>query len=196
MPRLISFVVLAAFVLTWIGCSEEKSPTDTQKDTALSTPGQTLHQLELCWTKASDVGEYSAMLVKDGTYSFYFDPNNVGSIVGGYQIPELWTRAEDIESVEKMFSQAYKIELTIINWQNFNQDIAEDIYTAENCIFQLYLYPDDEQFAYLVSGPCDIDFVKMDGKWLIRSWRDTTNQMSNETTSLGVLRAMYPPETK
>jgi hypothetical protein len=184
------------FVLILAGCDEDKTTVDTQKDNSLTTPGLTLHQLELCWNGSLDTSEYSSLLVNDGSYRFNFNPNDVGYYVSGYIIPVYWTKEQDKQSTQKMFTEAHKIELTIVNWQDFNHEVDGNSFTAENCHVQLYLYPESDDFAYLADCMCDFEFVNVDGKWLIKTWSYQNTGAENEPSSLGMLRAVYPPDSR
>jgi hypothetical protein len=191
---LLGVLALLSFIL--VGCTEDKSPVDSQEVNSLATPGLTLHQLESCWSQSHDISKYSSLLVNDGSYRFNFSFNDIGGYVSGYLIPEYWTKIQDKQSTQKMFTEAYNIELTITNWQDFDHEVDGNSFTAENCHAQLYLYPDSDDFAYLADCVCEFEFKKVDGKWLIKTWSYQNSGAGNEPTSLGCIRAMYPPDSR
>jgi hypothetical protein len=172
------------------GCEElvtDNNPAVQHKLDWCATPGKTLESLAWVWTNNREIENYSALLASD--YKFYFDPNEVGGVTPpGYQIPQSWDRATDIQATGNMFTQAYDIRLEVLNASDFDDpNIPGDSFRADNVLLQFYLWPDGEDLAYLATGPCDFEFRKVDGNWLISAWYDRTGGPG----SIGILRAQY-----
>jgi len=156
-----------------------------------STPGKTLQELARVWTHHSEIDNYSTLLTED--YRFYFDPNDTGSLTPGtgYQIPQSWDRATDIEATGNMFAQAYNIRLDVLNAGDYDDpSIPGDFYRANNVLIQLFLWPDDADFYYFATGPCDFEFMKVGDEWLISAWYDRTGG-TEDGGGLAALRAGY-----
>jgi hypothetical protein len=165
----------------------DENPAVQHKLDWCATPGKTLESLAWVWTEDREINNYSALLTSD--YLFYWDPNDVGSMTpGGYQIPQSWSGQEDIEATGNMFAQAYDIRLEVLNAGDYDDpNIPGDFYRANNALLQFYLWPDDADFYYMATGPCDFEFRKVGDEWLISAWYDR----SGGEQSLGALRAQY-----
>jgi len=170
--------VILAFMMIGSECifgSKDSEPHEISID--LSSPGATLQSLCHVYTVTRNIDEYKRLLVPS-SYQYYFDPNDVGQIVQGYTIPASWTYQEDVSATGNMFNEAYRIELTIPDatlpayTTEFDQSLSE--FRADNINIQLYLYPEDESFAYLAAGPCDFEFLKVGTAWQIKTWYDRT----------------------
>lgn len=189
MKRLhIVIIALLAFMLIGSDCLFGKTEAPPQAGTLdLSTPGRTLESLARVYNITRNIDDYNRLLSGAGGpgiqgYAFYFDPNDVGDIIPGtgYQIPQSWTYQEDKEATTNMFKDpsaggAYDISLDILNSGDFDDPtITGTTYTANNVQIQLYLWPTSPDFAYLATGPCDFEFVKVGEAWLISAWYDRT----------------------
>jgi hypothetical protein len=155
------------------------------------TPGKTLESLAWVWTNDREIGNYSALLTDD--YRFYWDPNDVGDVIpqSGYQIPQSWDRATDVQSTGNMFAQAYDIRLEVLNADDYDDpNIPGDFYHADNVLIQFYLWPANGDFCYMATGPCDFEFRKVGDEWLISSWYDRSGG-TEDSSGLAALRAGY-----
>jgi hypothetical protein len=180
-------------ILFFSGCEfpwSDDNPAVQRKLEWCATPGKTLESLAWVWTNNREIDNYSAMLTSD--YRFYFDPNEVGGITPpGYQIPQSWTREEDLEATGNMFAQAYDIRLEVLNAGDYDDpNIPGDFYTANNVQIQFYLWSDGPDSAVLATGPCDFEFEKVGDNWLISYWYDRTGG-TEPGQSLGELRYEY-----
>ena len=173
------------------GCEDlqtDNNPAVQRKLDWGTTPGKALESLAWVWTENREIDNYSVLLTSD--YRFYWDPNDVGDVIPqtGYQIPQSWDRATDIQATGNMFAQAYDLSLEVLNAGDYDDpDIPGDSYTANNVQLQFYLWSDGPDSAVLASGPCDFEFEKVDGNWLISAWYDRTGGPG----SIGILRAQY-----
>ncbi len=181
-------IALLAFLLIGSDCLFGQTTAPPQAGTLdLSTPGRTLESLARVYNITRNIDDYMRLLSGNGGggfqgYSFYFDPNDVGDVIPqtGYQIPQSWTYEEDKAATINMFKDpaqggAYNISLDILNSGDFDDpSIPGTTYTANNVLIQLYLWPTGPDFAYLATGPCDFEFVKVGDAWLISAWYDRT----------------------
>jgi len=122
------------------------------------------------------VDKYKEVL--DPEYVFYFDPDDVGSLVGQYVIPVFWTYEEDWTATQNMFNQAYSItfEIPILNSQDAETfGIPDgDQFTKNNVSISLLLMV-DEVNGYIAQGFCDFTFAKnAAGQWHLIEWKDFT----------------------
>jgi len=186
----IVLIAILAFLMIGSECIfGETKPRSQQSSLDRSTPGRTLESLAYVYTVSRNIDDYKRLLSGGGggdspsAYAFYFDPNDVGTIVpgSGYQIPQSWTYQEDTTATNTMFNgsatveKAADISLDILNTGQYDDpSIPGNTYTANNVMIQLYLWPHDESFAYLATGPCDFEFVKVGDSWLIKAWYDRT----------------------
>jgi len=152
-----------------------------------ATPGKVLQELAWVWTQDREIENYSELLTED--YKFYFDPNEVTSVLpGGYQIPQAWDRATDVQATGNMLNQAYDISLEVLNASDYDDpSILGDFYRADNVLVQFFLWPENGDFHYFATGPCDFEFRKVGDEWLISTWYDRTGG----SQSIGILRARY-----
>jgi hypothetical protein len=182
--RYILLLAIAVLTLSLVGCYEDDPPPYIPPSTFdLSTPGKTLQTYSYIITVNRYIYDYESLL-RPG-YRFYFNPADVGkTLKDGYVIPEYWDNAEDCTATSKMFEQAYNMEMTVKNWEDYDVVPEVTTYTAHDVQIEFYIYPASPDFAELTSGICDVDFEKIDGYWYIIKWFD-------KTSGYGYIRAAY-----
>lgn len=145
------------------------------------TPFQCLSNLKYTYDHFRDepniIDKYK--LVLDPQYVFYFDPEDVHTWVGDYQIPTSWTYEEDWEATNNMFNLAYSIALEIPiltqGEEYFGTPGEEDTkFTRNNVTINLLLMV-DEINGFQAAGFCDFEFIKNEnGEWHLSVWTDRT----------------------
>lgn len=150
-----------------------------------ASPYQCISNLVFCFnnykTEPKIIDKYKQVL--DPTYVFYFKPDDIGEVVGGYTIPAFWTYDEDWRATSNMFNQAYDITFDI---PILDQDQAEDAFgkpaegaiefVKSNVTINLILMVDATD-GYQAQGFCDFKFAKNEnGEWHLSEWRDHTAQ--------------------
>ena len=110
-------------------------------------------------------------------FTFYFDEDDVGKDSGGYTIPESWGRDKFLEVAQKMFDEAYSIQMEINTSNVGTPDDDDVIYSAGDVEVRLLVFVDATN-GFLADGVCDFEFVdKGSGapdNWVIRNWQDRT----------------------
>ncbi len=118
-------------------------------------------------------------LVLDPQYVFYFDPEDVGTWVGDYQIPTSWTYEEDWRATKNMFNLAHSIalDIPILNQgEEYFGTPADDatVFPRNNVTINLLLMV-DESNGFQATGFCDFEFAKNEnGEWHLIVWWDRT----------------------
>jgi len=190
--RYLYLMLIPALMLA--GCktpTDENTAGDALKRDCCSTPGRTLEQMARTWNITRDAGDYADLLTWN--YQFYFDPCIIIPIPPqtGYEIPQFWTWQEDVSATGNMFAQAYNIQLDVLNAADFDDpDIPGEFYVANNVLIQFYLWPENGDYYYFTTGPCDFEFMKVGDEWLISAWYDRTGG-TESGQSIGELRFAY-----
>jgi hypothetical protein len=183
-------MILSLFAVTaFIGCAnnEDKGPTSSTPQT--NTPKEVLERYANVFNTSRSIDHYKDTLLS--TYIFYFDHNSVGSTVHGYTIPVSWSYDEDVAATTNMLSEAYKMEMTFTNLDSLETDPEGSTYNAKDVYMVFYLYPENDTFAYLAQGKCDVVFEKVNNLWCIKSWTDRTSEYSNEGCNYSYIKAVY-----
>jgi hypothetical protein len=174
------------------GCnspSDSNVAGDAVKRQCMSTPGKTLEQLTRVWNENNEIDDYRALLTQD--YHFNFNTAPMPQPPPYHGLPQSWDFMEDISATENMFAQAYDIQLIVQNADDFDDpNIFGDFYQADNVLIQFNIWPENGDFYYTATGPCDFGFIKIGEDWLISAWYDRTGGIYSEH-SLGELRFMY-----
>jgi hypothetical protein len=173
----------------------------TACDDAGTTPisGNTLAQVlrSLIYAfNSRDIDTLGNALAND--FTFYFDPNDVGSDVGSYIIPDSWGREDMLAVCENMYDVAYHIDFDVEYETVAGPDDGVGESTANDVQVRLLVMIDATN-GYLAQGFCDFRFVNECGdgaaSWVITDWWDKTaargTYESAEVESLGRILASF-----
>ncbi|UCE26436.1 MAG: hypothetical protein JSW52_08780 [Candidatus Coatesbacteria bacterium] len=169
--RTLAITLLTGSVfLSFTACDNGGSTTPTFGN----TPAQVLEALERAF-RDRDAELLDGLL--DTDFTFHFDENDIGKDVGGYTIPESWDKENFLAACEKMFDDAYSIDLTVSTENVGEPDDGATAFTAENVPVNLLVMVDATN-GYLAAGFCDFVFVNDDSAgyddWSISDWWDKT----------------------
>ena len=195
---IIGFVVIAVLALA---CGEEEGVTPRAPDRVeATTPVNVLKNVEISFNRG-DINLLKAMLSDD--FIFYFDPREVGNSPPGsqYRIPESWSYTEFWQVLNKMFRQAYSINLSISTSRVGSPGESETKYKADNVKISLLVMIDDLNGFIADGGYCNFEFERYDsasGKkyWRLTAWWDRTCEFFDgypgvEPSSFGRVLALY-----
>jgi hypothetical protein len=170
-------IVILAF-----SCFSEPGPTPPPNwYPDFASPFECLNNLIYCFdsyqTEPNIIDKYKQVL--DSTYVFYFDPEDIGDIIGGYTIPSFWTYDEDWRATNNMFNLAYSIDFKIPilgqGEDTFGKPAEGDITFVKNDVTISMTLMVDDTTGYIAQGVCDFKFVKNEnGQWHLSEWRDHT----------------------
>ncbi len=191
----IIIIVSALALVALVSCDEETASYYPD----LSSPYGTMVELEYCFNhnqEADIINRMDAVLSPD--FVFYFDPDDVGTFVGDYEIPVSWTKTEMMSAIRNMFNQAHSIALHIPilygGEDAFGKpDEGDTTFIRTNVTVDL-LVMIDESNGYQAQGFCDFEFTKDgSGNWPITTWWDKTGGalLSPMPTPLGIILAMF-----
>jgi hypothetical protein len=197
MKNAITLTVLVA--AAFVACGGEEETTPEPQPQVMNSPAAVLYNVEYSWNHR-DIGVFKRCLSSD--FAFYFNPNDVGQIVDGYQIPVSWNYAEMTTAVGNMLEQAYSIALEIPTENVGTPGPTDDIWRADNISPNLLLYTTPDSGFIVNAGYCNFEFKKYraeDGKdyWRLTKWWDFTTAPSTmgrlgvAPTSLGRVLALY-----
>jgi len=167
--RKVIAVTTAALVLLALSCGEDETPP--QQDWSAS-PDAVLNAVEKSFNER-DHGLLKYSLDHDA-FVFYFNPQDVGSYVGGYIIPESWTYAEFYQACGNMFDEAYEISLQIPPIGAPPEGATTFI--AYNVTINLLVMTDEENGYRADKGYCNFKFKKFiengEVRWRLVQWWD------------------------
>jgi len=119
-------------------------------------------------------------------YTFHFRDEDVGIIIGDYEIPETWSRSTDIIATENLFNQVQSITLSIPAVDGLGTPSGES-YLVEDVAVDLTVTANPSTVYHAV-GTVDIEFQPDEnGDWRIYNLWDETDS----TTSWGWIKAKY-----
>jgi hypothetical protein len=199
MKKIMTGLVVIA-VLT-LACGEEEGVTPTEPERLEPTsPVNVLKNVEKSFNRG-DINLLKAMLSEN--FVFYFDPRDVGQRPPGseYVIPESWSYTEFWQVLNKMFRQAYSINLSISTSRVGEPGSHETTYKAENVKISLLVMVTELNGFIANGGYCNFEFERYEsatGKkyWRLTGWWDRTSEFFDmypgvEGASLGRLLALY-----
>jgi len=188
----ITFTFIVILLLSFTACDDAGMPAPLSPNG--NTPGQVLMSLENAFNDR-DIDILGAALTSD--FTFHFDPLDVGYDVGGYIMPDSWSRGDFLAACGNMFENAQSIDAEIEFESVDDPDDGIDEFTAYTILVRLYV-EEDEQNDYLAQDPCDFRFVDRgaDGtdNWVISDWWDDFLYGTLESpvhVSLGWILASY-----
>jgi hypothetical protein len=165
----IIFTVIIVLLLSFTACDDGGTPPILG-----NTPAAVLGSIEEAFN-SRDIDGLAGCLADD--FTFHFDPNDIGSQIGDYTIPDTWGKEEFLGAVGKMFDEAYDIQMDI-NTSNVGTPDDNDIeYFAQDVEVNLLVMVDATN-GFLADGVCDFEFVDAGSgapdNWVLRNWRDRT----------------------
>ena len=183
MKKVLIFTIATAMLL--LACGEEEGVTPREPDRLEpTTPANVLKNVEISFNQR-DINLLKAMLSEN--FVFYFDPRDVGQRPPGseYVIPESWSYTEFWMALNKMFTGAYSISLSIPTGRVGEPGESETEYKADNINLSLLVMIDELNGFIADNGYCNFEFERYDstaGKkyWRLTAWRDRTSQGYDE----------------
>lgn len=176
---------------TLIACDDAITPQG-------NTPAYALELIEESFNRRSI--SLLDELLSNG-FVFYFDPNDIGSTVGDYEIPESWDRDDFTATCENMFSEADLIEL---NFNTTDVGDPEEGYIAVTLkdVPTTMLVMVTPAGGYYIEGLCDFEFANDTyggyDNWVVGEWYDFTASSyfasathNPDGVSLGCILAIY-----
>jgi len=178
---LIASVTVAVLLLA---CGEEEGVTPADPPPEATTPVNVLKNVEISFNERATKILVSAL---SENFVFYFDPRDVGQSPPGseYIIPESWSYTEFWMALNKMFTRAYSISLSIPTGRVGTPGENETTYRADNINLSLLVMVDELNGFIADNGYCNFEFERYDstaGKkyWRLTAWRDRTSQGYDE----------------
>jgi hypothetical protein len=190
---------VAVAVLT-LACGEEEGVTGEDDRILPTNPVNVLKCVEISFNRRG-MGIIDGVV--DGSFFFFFDPEDVGRTPPGseYIIPGGWTSTGFRRAVKNMFDQAYSIDLAIKTSQVGTPSEEARHYRADNVTISLLVMVDELNGYIADQGYCNFEFVKCRGKtepklWRLTYWHDRTASGDDSKTNLkpasfGMILAMY-----
>ena len=120
-------------------------------------------------------------------YFFHFKPQDVGTEVDGYVIPETWDAGADSLAVGHLFDNVSSISLSIPQSETGLGEPNGESFLVQDVSFDLQVTV-NQSLVYSASGVIDIEFRQdTDGDWLIYQLWDR----SSSVKSWGWIKAKY-----
>jgi hypothetical protein len=188
-------VALAGALLLACGGEEETTtPTAIVND----SPANCLKVIAASWN-GKNYNRFRPCLSPD--FVFYFNPNDVGASIGGYEIPVSWNYTQMTAAVKNMFEQAYDIEMAIPTSTVGKPGSGATTWRANNIIISMTLYTAPGTGYRIGAGYCNFAFEKYEenneARWRLTSWWDFSREGSAaavpgvEPSSLGRVLSLY-----
>jgi hypothetical protein len=141
----------------------------------LESPGGVVEYIEDSYI-ARDIEDYKECLSPN--FTFYFNPLDVGKVVGDYIIEDSWGYDEEVGAIDNMFDQAYDIEIDLVGKNVGDPEPNDDKYTAYNVQIVLTVLV-EATFGYRATGFVDFEFESYNGEkgeklWRVLNWWDKT----------------------
>jgi len=188
---------LAAVVL--LACGGEVTPPLPGDRFEPVTPEAVLKNVVRSWNRG-DFELFTTCLAPD--FAFYFNPDDVGVEVEGYQIPVSWNRAEMEEAVVEMLTHAYSADMSIPTSTVGTPREADKTWRADNVTVAFTLLTSPGSGFRVGAGYCDFVFKRYEEggqhRWRLTEWRDLTRESRATAaapgicpSSLGRMLALY-----
>jgi|GEM_PF-1918549 len=163
-------------ILVVNGCIFGTPPDEGEEATAgLGSPAGVVEYIENAYM-TRDIEDYKECLSTN--FTFYFDPNDVNTVVGDYTIPTSWGYEDEIDAIGNIFDEAYSIDLKLTTSEIDDPASDATTFTAYNVQIRLLLMV-DPSFGYLAQGFVDFEFEsytndKGEKLWRVVNWWDRT----------------------
>jgi hypothetical protein len=152
---------------TLIACDDGITPRGNM-------PAYTLELIEESFNRRS-VSLLDGLL--GGDFVFYFDPIDIGSTVGDYEIPTSWNRDEFTATCETMFTEADLIEINFNTTDVGDPEEGADTYVLKD-VPTTMLVMVTPAGGYYAEGLCDFEFTNDTSggydNWVASDWLDFT----------------------
>lgn len=175
-------MVIGTALLVCLSCC---TGTDGNGNGDQSTVLDTLNEFVEVWT-SGDVDAYEDLL-DEGSFTFYFDPSDVGG-----DIPVSWGFNEEITAYTNLFDavgpENVEVQLEL-------EDVTEpeegtDTYMVRD--IQYYVRIDTPEFIIIANAFLDLQLSKVNGEWFITDWWDkVTSLLLSGETSWGQIKACF-----
>lgn len=168
--------VLVLAVLAVNGCIFGPGPPEgDEPPPGLDTPAGVVEYIEDAYN-TRDIDAYKECLSPN--FTFYFDPNDVGQDVEGFEIPASWGYDDEVSAVANMFYELYDINLSIASSPITGINPSEPEFEAFNIKINLLVMVDATN-GYRAEGPVDFTFEsyyteKGEKLWRVKDWWDRT----------------------
>ncbi len=169
----------AALILT--GCLFSPPPeVPPQQPVEMTSPANVLKNIAIAYNQRN-IDLYKKALSPD--FVFYFDPRDIGKHPPGseYTIPESWSYTDDWQATDKMFQNAYNIDLNIPTSRVGEPEPEENTFLAENINISLLVMIDELNGFIAEKGYCNFEFEKFKNeqgqdRWRLKNWWDRTSE--------------------
>jgi hypothetical protein len=160
-----------------------------------NTPAAVLGSIEEAFN-SRDIDGLARCLAED--FTFHFDPDDVGTIIGDYTIPATWGREDFLGACGSMFDNAYSIDFDVEYETVAEPDGGITEFTVEDVwVYLLVLVA--PQNGFVAQGPCDFRFLNEGANgtevWIITDWWDKTSPLgtfaSPTPKSVGIILANF-----
>jgi hypothetical protein len=173
--------VAAAAALILTGCLFSPPPeVPPQQPVEMTTPANVLKNIAIAYNQRN-IDLYKKALSPD--FVFYFDPRDIGKNPPGsqYIIPESWSYTDDWQATNKMFQNAYNIDLKIPTSRVGEPGTKETTFLAENINISLLVMISELNGFIAQDGYCNYEFEKFkneqgEDRWRLKNWWDRTSE--------------------
>lgn len=176
---LIRGLLMAAALLGLAGClfnPPETKPTAELPDIENTTPANVLRNIERAYNQ-KDYQLYKKCLAP--SYVFYFNPQDVGYVIGEYTIPVSWNQVEDLDAARAMFNEAYSIMMDIPAENIKDPEQGETTFRTGQVEMQLTLLTAPGTGYMIGAGYCIFEFERYyengNPLWRMTKWWDYTH---------------------
>lgn len=183
------YVVLSLIVVlfTTTGCFDGTTEPEPGKTPDLGSPAKTLNTVETAINEGNI--ELLSLCLSDD-FHFYFNSDDIGDTVDGYEIPASWNNNEFIQAFGNVFDNAYSVTVTI-GYDDVGEPNETDVeFSADNVLLYFVVFI-GETDAYLAEGFINLKFIKDTAgdnvEWLISDWYDETTTV----TTFGYVLAYF-----
>jgi hypothetical protein len=182
-------------ILLGAACKDPVAPDPTYYG---ATPSRCIYYLELAFNDR-DISIFEIQLAPD--FTFYFNPNDIGSDVNGYIIPASWGYEYIRRAIWNMVRPydeggAYEITMSLAEGDIDDPPEGDTTHTASNIAINLLVMIDPDNGFIANYGTLMFVFEKTahesEDYWRITEWREFTySAKGTESSSLGKIFAYF-----
>jgi hypothetical protein len=171
MRILLTAGLVLTVLLSFTACEDDGTTTPTSGN----TPARLLELIEK-YFNGRGINELEGSLSDE--FTFYFNPEELGKQVGGYTVPESWTRADFLTAVVNVFDCAYLIEVSFDTSSVGEPGEGDSAYTAEGVPVDMVVMVDTVN-AFKTIGTFNFEFraeynENNEKEWVVTAWKDFT----------------------